>query len=227
VAATPRRPAAGAGPTAPKGGRRPAAPAGPGPAASAGPGPAEPAGPGPAGSPGSAAPAGSGPAGSTGPVGPALPAPAPAPGIEPVAAPGATGAPGPVGGAGDPVVLRVVAGVLVTVATVGLAVIEAFLVPLRIGSVPVPICVPLAVVGTVFLTRLAARQTGSVVAAALQPVLWLVTVVVLSLPRPEGDVIVEGTLTGLVFLFVGAIAGAYAVASEVTRRTAATTPRGR
>jgi hypothetical protein len=120
----------------------------------------------------------------------------------------------------DPLVLRVVAGILVTVAAIGLAVIEAFLVPLRAGSVRLPICVPLAVFGNILLARLALRQTGSILAAGLQPVVWLVTVLVLSLPRAEGDVIVEGTVTGLVFLFGGAVGGAYAVASGINRRIA-------
>jgi hypothetical protein len=119
----------------------------------------------------------------------------------------------------DPLVFRIVAGLLVSVASVGLAVVEAFLVPLRIGSVPFPLCVLMAAAGNVLLTRLAGRQTGSILAAALQPVLWLVTVVVLSLPRAEGDVIVAGTLTGLVFLFAGSVAGAYGIAAEITRRT--------
>lgn len=119
----------------------------------------------------------------------------------------------------EPLAYRIVAGLLIGVAAVGLAVVEAFLVPLRIGSLPFPLSVVLAVAGNVLLTRLAARQTGSIVAAGLQPVLWLLTVLVLSLPRPEGDVIVAGTIIGLVFLFAGSVAGAYGVASEITRRT--------
>jgi len=118
----------------------------------------------------------------------------------------------------DPLVLRVLGGVLVAVAAVALAVLECFLVPLRIGSVPVPIVVPLAMAGNILLARLAGRWTGSVAGAAAPPVLWLVVVIVLALPRAEGDLIVPGTLTGLVFLFAGAVAGAYGVAAEITRR---------
>jgi hypothetical protein len=114
--------------------------------------------------------------------------------------------------------VRVAAGVLVAAVAVGLALVEAFLVPLRVGTVPLPICVLLAVAGNVALTKLAVRQTGSVVVGVLQPVLWLLVVVVLSLPRAEGDLIVPGSATGLVFLFAGAVAGAYGVASEITRR---------
>ena len=124
--------------------------------------------------------------------------------------------------AADPLAARVAAGVLISLFSVGLALVEAFLVPLRVGTVPLPICVLLAVAGNVVLTKLAVRQTGSVVVGVLQPVLWLLVVVVLSLPRAEGDLIVPGSATGLVFLFAGAVAGAYGVASEITRRAGAT-----
>jgi hypothetical protein len=117
--------------------------------------------------------------------------------------------------------VRVAAGVLVAAVAVGLALVEAFLVPLRVGTVPLPICVPLAMAGNVVLAKLAARQTGSAAWAVMPPVLWLLVIVVLSLPRPEGDLIVPGTLTGLVFLFAGAVSGAYGVASEITRRAGA------
>jgi len=117
--------------------------------------------------------------------------------------------------------VRVAAGVLISAFAVGLAVVEAFLVPLRVGTVPLPICVLLAVAGNVVLTKLAVRQTGSIVCGVLQPVLWLAVIVVLSVPRAEGDLIVPGSATGLVFLFAGAVAGAYGVASEITRRAGA------
>ena len=140
---------------------------------------------------------------------PALPAPA-----EPAA-------PARPGRASDPLAARVAAGVLTSLFSVVLALVEAFLVPLRVGTLPLPICVLLAVAGNVVLTKLAVRQTGSVVVGVLQPVLWLLVVVVLSLPRAEGDLIVPGSATGLVFLFAGAVAGAYGVASEITRRAGA------
>jgi len=145
------------------------------------------------------------------------------------AAPAPPGPPAPLGSAvppppsrpADPLALRVAAGVLISLFSIGLAVVEAFLVPLRIGTVPLPLSVLLAVVGNAGLTKLAVRQTGSIVWGVLQPVLWLLVIVVLSLPRPEGDLIVPGSLTGLVFLFAGAVAGAYGVASEITRRAGA------
>ena len=145
------------------------------------------------------------------PAAPAAPAPAVA------AAP----APAPRDHGTDPLAVRVAAGVLISAFAVGLALVEAFQVPLRVGTVPLPICVLLAVAGNVVLTKLAVRQTGSIVCGVLQPVLWLVVIVVLSVPRAEGDLIVPGSATGLVFLFAGAVAGAYGVASEITRRAGA------
>jgi hypothetical protein len=147
---------------------------------------------------------------------PATPAGDPARGADAAGADRAGG-----GGAGEPAVLRVVAGVLVAVLAVGLALVEAFLVPLRIGTIPLPVCVPLAMAGNIALAKLAARQTGSIAWGAVPPVLWLIVVIVLSLPRAEGDLVVPGSLTGLVFLFAGAVSGAYGVASEITRRSAA------
>jgi len=117
-----------------------------------------------------------------------------------------------------PVVVRVIYGVLVLVAAAALAVLECFLVPLRIGTVPLPVCVPLAIAGNVVLARLAGELTGRPLLGLLPPVLWLAVVLMLAAPRAEGDVIVPGTLTGLVFLFGGSVAGAYGAASTATRR---------
>lgn len=117
----------------------------------------------------------------------------------------------------DPLAVRVVLGVLVVVAAAGLAIVECFLVPLRAGSVPLPVSVPLAAVGNVVLARLAGRLTGRAVLAVVPPVLWLAVVLVLSAPRAEGDLVVPGTGTGLVFLFTGAVAGAYGAASTIAR----------
>ena len=121
----------------------------------------------------------------------------------------------------DPLAVRAAAGCLVAMLAVGSALVEAFLVPLRVGTVPLPVSIPLAMVGNIGLAKLAARQTGSIAWGAVPPVLWLVVLIVLSLPRAEGDLVVPGSLTGLVFLFAGAVSGAYGVGSEITHRTAA------
>lgn len=113
--------------------------------------------------------------------------------------------------------LRVVGTVLVVLAAMELTLIECYLVPLRVGSVPLPVSVPLAVVGNVLAARLAARAGGIPALAAVPAVLWLATVLVLAVPRAEGDLVVPGTLTGLVFLFAGSVAGAFGVATALTR----------
>ena len=118
----------------------------------------------------------------------------------------------------DPLALRVGWGLLVLVAAPALALLESFLVPLRIGTVPLPVCVPLAVVGNVVLARLAGTLTGRPLVGVLPPLLWLAVVLTLSLPRAEGDLIVPGSMTGLVFLLGGVVAGAYGAASAATRR---------
>lgn len=109
--------------------------------------------------------------------------------------------------------------VLIVLAAVLLAVVECFLVPLRFGSVPVPVSVPLAIAGNVALARMAARASGRVLTAVIPPVLWLAVVLVLAMQRAEGDLVVPGTLTGLVFLLGGTVAGAYGAASSITRWT--------
>lgn len=144
---------------------------------------------------------------SDAPTAPAPPAPAAGPGGPP-AAPARR----------EPVLLRVLGGVLVAVAAVWFAVVESFLVPLRIGSVPFPVCILLAAVGNVLLARLAARWTDTTFGAAIPPVLWLLVVMVLAARRDEGDLVVPGTTVALLFLFVGAVAGAFGVASTISRR---------
>jgi hypothetical protein len=115
-------------------------------------------------------------------------------------------------------VVRVVGTVLALLVAMELTLVECYLVPLRIGSVPLPVSIPLAVVGNVLAARLTARISGVRALAALPSVLWLVTVLVLAAPRAEGDLVVPGSLTGLVFLFAGSVAGAYGAATAPTRR---------
>lgn len=116
--------------------------------------------------------------------------------------------------------MHVLAGVLVAVAAAELAVLECFLLPLRIGSVPVPLSIPVAVLGNLLLPAMAYRLTASRAAAALPVAVWIVVVILAAVPRPEGDIIITGTVRGLAFLLLGAAAGAYAVGRLFTRRPA-------
>ncbi len=72
-----------------------------------------------------------------------------------------------------------------------------------------------AVAGNLLLVALAARLTGSRLAAVLPAVVWLVVAVGASLRRPEGDLLLVGGgvlgLLSLAFLVAGVVAAAFAV----------------
>jgi hypothetical protein len=110
---------------------------------------------------------------------------------------------------------RLGAGLLVVVLAAWLALVEVFWLPLRLFGVLVPVSVAAAVAGNLLLVALAARLTGSRVAAVLPALTWLVVAVAASIRRPEGDLIVTGSgalgLIGLAFLLLGVVAAAFAV----------------
>lgn len=117
---------------------------------------------------------------------------------------------------------RAAAFALVLVLSLLTALWGAFLVPLRVGGVPVPVAVVLAAVANVALGRAGGRLYGRV-GAALPGVLWFVVVAALQIRRPEGDLVVPGSLPGLLFLLLGSISAAVPVGSTPPRRT---TPSG-
>ncbi|SHN63636.1 hypothetical protein SAMN05660350_01166 [Geodermatophilus obscurus] len=110
---------------------------------------------------------------------------------------------------------RLAAALLVTVLAAWLALVEVFWLPLRVFGVPVPVSVLAAVVGNLLLVALAARWTGSRLAATLPAVVWLVVAVGASLRRPEGDLLLAGSgvlgFLSLAFLLAGVVAAAFAV----------------
>ena len=98
---------------------------------------------------------------------------------------------------------------LVLVLAVLLAVWGSFLVPLRVGSVPLPVSWLIAGVGHGVLGWAGGRLLGRL--GALGPgLLWLVVAFTLGSSRSEGDLIVPGTVVGLVFLLVGGVASTVA-----------------
>lgn len=101
---------------------------------------------------------------------------------------------------------------------VELAVLECFLLPSYAGPVPVPLSILVAPLGNLALPALAYRLSGSR-AVGLAPVAgWLFVVVLAAVPRAEGDLIVTGSLRGLAFLLLGAVAAAYAAARVLAVR---------
>ena len=98
---------------------------------------------------------------------------------------------------------------LVLVLAVLLAVWGAFLVPLRIGGTAAPVCWLVAAVGNGALGRWGGQLLGR--PGAIGPgLLWLGVALTLGSKRGEGDLVVPGSTTGLVFLLVGAVASAVA-----------------
>jgi hypothetical protein len=96
------------------------------------------------------------------------------------------------------------------------------LTPLYVGRWLFPVTLLLAIVTNVALPLLARQFIDATVAATIPVVLWLLTVLVLSLPRPEGDVLLPGgsgaqqwVSYGLVL--VGGTAGAITIALTARR----------
>lgn len=109
-------------------------------------------------------------------------------------------------------VVSVVGAVFVAIDTVLVALIESFLVVLRVGTVRVPVSVAVALVMHPVLTWLMREVTGRRGSVFLPFVLWLAVVLPLSLARAEGDVIITGNnwVSGAL-LFGGAIAFAVTI----------------
>ena len=99
---------------------------------------------------------------------------------------------------------------------------SAFLVPLRVAGVPVPLAVVLSCVANLLLGRAGGRLYGR--PGALAPgLLWFGVVAVLQGRRPEGDLVVTGGLTGLLLLLLGS---ACAVLPYATARPVSSTSVG-
>lgn len=107
---------------------------------------------------------------------------------------------------------RVASYALVVLLTALLAVWGAFLVPLRVHGVRAPVALLLAL-STVPLCRAGGAVLQRRAGAAVPLVLWAVIAVLLASSRREGDLVVPGDLTGLAFLVLGLLGGAWAVGS--------------
>ena len=101
---------------------------------------------------------------------------------------------------------RVSAYTMVLVLTVLLAVWGAFLVPLRLGGVPVPLCVVIAVVGNAGLGLAGSRITGSRLGGLVPGLVWLLIVLAFGTQTASGDIVIEASVMGYAFLVLGVIA---------------------
>lgn len=117
---------------------------------------------------------------------------------------------------------------LVLLLTVLLCLWAAFLVPLRVGAVRVPVSPLIAVVGNVLLGRAGGHLLG--VPGVLVPlVLWLGLAFLLGTQRAGGDLVVQGDLVGTAFLALGVLGFAVALGMAWGRQSAPTPgpPAGR
>lgn len=114
---------------------------------------------------------------------------------------------------GDPVdstdpTLRIVVLVLLVVDGIVSAVVGAFLLPFYVGSVPVPISALASGLLNAALVWAALVWTESKRQAALPLIAWLVTVGVLTIGGPGGDIVFGGpglmAYSVLIFLLFGA-----------------------
>ncbi|GAB2992614.1 hypothetical protein LWP59_33335 [Amycolatopsis acidiphila] len=105
--------------------------------------------------------------------------------------------------------------VLLLVDTVLLATLELFFLPLRVdGTVPVPFTVLVAI----FTTPLLVLQAGRLVhpKAAFAPLaLWVLTVVVLGLTGPGGDLVLIQDWRALLLIAGGALPAALALGGSL------------
>jgi len=115
-------------------------------------------------------------------------------------------------------ILRLLGGLFVLLLAVMCAILEVFYLPLRVGSILVPISVAAAVAGNVAFTRAMYVLSGSIWPALLPGALWLAVIARSSISRPEGDLLITdgGSSTGsalinLLFLLLGSLALAFAV----------------
>lgn len=95
----------------------------------------------------------------------------------------------------------------------------SFLVPLRIASVVLPVSVVLACGANVVLGTAGGRLYGRL-GAALPGLVWFCVVATFQARRPEGDLVVPGSLTGYAFLLLGSICAAVPIGTTPGRRRA-------
>jgi hypothetical protein len=83
---------------------------------------------------------------------------------------------------------------------VALAAVELLYLPLRVGAVPVPVTILLAVVSTRWLIRSAAELGGPRPVAAVPLVVWLLALGVLGVAGPGGDVLLPADWRSMLLL---------------------------
>ena len=104
-----------------------------------------------------------------------------------------------------PVALRALLLLAAAVAGAAAGLLGSFVHPLTVVLLPVGLLLAFALSAAVFVTAgLLLGPRGAVAAGAG----WVVTVLLLASPRPEGDLVVPGSVGGYVWLFGGTLLAA-------------------
>lgn len=98
-----------------------------------------------------------------------------------------------------------------------LAIIELLYLPLRIGAVPLPVTVLLALVTTPWLVRSAAAFGQGGLATAAPLIVWVATVLVFGVGGPGGDVLFPADWRSLVLLSCGLFPAAVVLGRSLGR----------
>jgi hypothetical protein len=110
--------------------------------------------------------------------------------------------------------------VLFTLVAILAAAATVLLIPLRIGTVLIPVSIAFAVGANVVLPLLVRQLVQRSLAAALPVAAWFLTLAVMTVSRPEGDVLIPGgkAFASLTYVFyAAAIAGIAAGVTTVVR----------
>jgi hypothetical protein len=119
---------------------------------------------------------------------------------------------------------RALGHLLVLVAGVGAGLLGSFTFGYTRGSLPVGLLIALCLSLAVFVgAGLLLRSRG---AAAVATAGWLVTVGLLSMQRPEGDLVVPATTLGYCWLLVGTLVAGCSLAVPYAAITAESARRG-
>jgi len=99
-----------------------------------------------------------------------------------------------------------------------LAAVELLYLPLRVGTVQLPITILLAALSTPWLVRSAAELGGPRVVAAVPLVVWVLALGVLSLGGPGGDVLLPDNWRPMLLLAAGLFPAAVTLGRAFARR---------
>ena len=114
---------------------------------------------------------------------------------------------------------------LVLLLSLLLALWASFLVPLRAGAVVLPVAHVAVVAGNLGLGLAGGRLLGRTGAAG-PGIVWLAVAMTLGSRRAEGDLVVPGTVAGVSYLALGALAAAVAYGLSRDRRPEGLHPPG-